>query len=220
MSVLMRSFGWRPTSYRESSVPGGLVTGSIMGRSTAWWVWCCVPAYLLSDSVGSGQCSAVSGVYLLLLWYNCVCVCTVVLMCMCFSGGREGTAPGIQQRAGLWCHRGRGQGSNTIHLMFQSYESLECFNSTLSILSPSPALSHSCLLSLPLSLPTTSLSLSRCVPPATSQMRFMEWLRDSHLVPGRLSSLADLTMSNPTGTCVWCVFIEFVNEVCEYSFIF
>lgn len=159
MSVLMRSFGWRPTSYRESSVPGGLVTGSIMGRSTAWWVWCCVPAYLLSDSVGSGQCSAVSGVYLLLLWYNCVCVCTVVLMCMCFSGGREGTAPGIQQRAGLWCHRGRGQGSNTIHLMFQSYESLECFNSTLSILSPSPALSFLSFVSTSFSPHHLSLSL-------------------------------------------------------------
>lgn len=205
MSVLMRSFGWRPTSYRESSVPGGLVTGSIMGRSTAWWVWCCVPAYLLSDSVGSGQCSAVSGVYLLLLWYNCVCVCTVVLMCMCFSGGREGTAPGIQQRAGLWCHCGWGQGSNTMNpfdVTFPSQESTGCCNSILSYI---------CLsLSLPL-----SFSYLRCIPSATSQMRSVGWLRDFHLVPKRLSSLADLNVQPNwytslyffvLGICMWLFF--------------
>uniref|UniRef100_A0A4W5L0Q4 mRNA m(6)A methyltransferase n=1 Tax=Hucho hucho TaxID=62062 RepID=A0A4W5L0Q4_9TELE len=70
----------------------------------------------------------------------------------------------------------RDQTINPFDVPFQSYESLECFNLTLSVLSPSPALSLILVfcLYLFLSPPPLSRSLSRCVPPATSQMRFME----------------------------------------------
>ncbi len=40
----MKSFGWKPTSFRESSARGGQAIGWTTGRSTAWYV--CHPLFL------------------------------------------------------------------------------------------------------------------------------------------------------------------------------